>query len=686
MSNEKEAGFDPYHRWLGIPRDQRPPTHYQMLGLAVGESDLEVIEDAAIRQSSHVRSYQIGPHASSCTRLLNEISLARQVLVNPQKKKEYDQSLAPPAASPAPPPPITAITTDAVAGPSPFNDLDQPATTTPRHEASREARREAPKSGKLAKRKSGDDDPTRRWILLGGVGGTLLLGVIVIVIVLATRRPEPSVAQSGESAKSLQKSVVDSGPKPTQVDPKAGDPKAGDPKAGVSKAKLPIDPKPKTTTVDPLPTTPAIDPKPNTPPATPKIIVFLDRRAAHWAMSIGGKVRINGEVRDRLAVDDLPEGPFQLTSMNLTRIQQVNDDGLSQFKDCKDLVELYLDYTSVTDAGLAQLGGLEKLKVLNLGRTKVTETGLTQLKACRNLISLNLNGLPVTAAGLDTFKDCDQLTDLHLSGTRIGDADVPAIARFTSLFRLDLGNTRVSDVGLRQLEGLSKLSNLNLKKTTLSASAVQKLATALPGCTIEADVLSDDPMVAELADRRAAQWMLTVGGSVRSKSGKLLNTIADLPEVRLPLKEVDFRSSRQVSDEGLAVFRECTNVTNLDFSGINRIGDAGLVHFANCRDLFRLSLSGTRVTDEGLKAFKDFTKLKYVWLQRTQVTGSGLVHLKKCQSLTELYLNGSKVNDAGLAPLKAIPGLKRVTLQDTEVTAAGIAALASAMPALKIDR
>ena len=86
MGTEREIAFDPYRKWLGIPKTQGPPTFYQLLGLTPGESDTEVIEEAAIRQTTHLRAYQVGPHADDCTRLLNEISAARQVLVNPQKR------------------------------------------------------------------------------------------------------------------------------------------------------------------------------------------------------------------------------------------------------------------------------------------------------------------------------------------------------------------------------------------------------------------------------------------------------------------------------------------------------------------------------------------------------------------------------------------------------------------------
>jgi WD40 repeat protein len=86
--------FDPYHKWLGIHPEHRPPTYYQLLGISPEEHDREVIEEAAIRQTAHVRTYQLGPHAAECTRILNEIAQARTTLLNPAKRKDYDAHLA----------------------------------------------------------------------------------------------------------------------------------------------------------------------------------------------------------------------------------------------------------------------------------------------------------------------------------------------------------------------------------------------------------------------------------------------------------------------------------------------------------------------------------------------------------------------------------------------------------------
>ena len=82
--------FDPYHRWLSIPPDQRPPTFYQLLSIAATEADPEVIQEAALRQVSHVRTHQMGPHAQECTRVLNEIGQACATLIDPVKERAED--------------------------------------------------------------------------------------------------------------------------------------------------------------------------------------------------------------------------------------------------------------------------------------------------------------------------------------------------------------------------------------------------------------------------------------------------------------------------------------------------------------------------------------------------------------------------------------------------------------------
>lgn len=94
--------FDPYRKWLGIPEDQRPPTHYQLLGISPDEKDLDVIEAAMLRQSSFVRNFQTGAHAEDASRVLTEIAAARLCLVDAGKRAKYDAELRRKNAPPRP--------------------------------------------------------------------------------------------------------------------------------------------------------------------------------------------------------------------------------------------------------------------------------------------------------------------------------------------------------------------------------------------------------------------------------------------------------------------------------------------------------------------------------------------------------------------------------------------------------
>jgi len=91
MAAGKLTRFDPYHKWLGIPPDQQPADHYRLLGIPSMEDDLDVIASAADRQMSHLKTFAGGQYGEASQNLLNEVAQARLCLLNPHKKKKYDQ-------------------------------------------------------------------------------------------------------------------------------------------------------------------------------------------------------------------------------------------------------------------------------------------------------------------------------------------------------------------------------------------------------------------------------------------------------------------------------------------------------------------------------------------------------------------------------------------------------------------
>ena len=67
-------------------------TYYQLLDISADEQDPRVIEEAALRNSAFVRAYQL-TRESECTLRLNEIARALNTLLDPDRRREYDQGL-----------------------------------------------------------------------------------------------------------------------------------------------------------------------------------------------------------------------------------------------------------------------------------------------------------------------------------------------------------------------------------------------------------------------------------------------------------------------------------------------------------------------------------------------------------------------------------------------------------------
>lgn len=92
--------FDPYEAWLGIPPEQRPPTFYQLLDVPANETNPEVIRQAAMRRMSGLLARPDRMHGGLCAQLINEISQAQAVLLDPVQRQEYDSQLAPQTTRP----------------------------------------------------------------------------------------------------------------------------------------------------------------------------------------------------------------------------------------------------------------------------------------------------------------------------------------------------------------------------------------------------------------------------------------------------------------------------------------------------------------------------------------------------------------------------------------------------------
>ena len=85
--------FDPYYKWLAIPPEDQPPSHYRLLAIDVFEQDEEVIANAAEQRLSHLRILEMGEQGATATELIKEIKAARSCLLDPQTRSSYEAQL-----------------------------------------------------------------------------------------------------------------------------------------------------------------------------------------------------------------------------------------------------------------------------------------------------------------------------------------------------------------------------------------------------------------------------------------------------------------------------------------------------------------------------------------------------------------------------------------------------------------
>jgi sulfatase modifying factor 1 len=88
------SDFDPYHIWLEISPDEQPPTPHRLLGIALDETDKEIIREAALQRNAFIRQFSLGKQGKIAERLLNEIAAARDNILAGKVQTAVETPLA----------------------------------------------------------------------------------------------------------------------------------------------------------------------------------------------------------------------------------------------------------------------------------------------------------------------------------------------------------------------------------------------------------------------------------------------------------------------------------------------------------------------------------------------------------------------------------------------------------------
>lgn len=423
-----------------------------------------------------------------------------------------------------------------------------------------------------------------------------------------------------------------------------------------------------------------------------------DRKAAEWVLSIGGQVQttINNRFVDKTA--DLPKEPFEVTYVWFHDNQKLTAAGLGLLKDCRRLSKLHFTGSKFDEAWLANFRQSTELTAIDFGFTSIGDVGLGHFRDCTRLTTVVLTSTKINDALLDRLANCKALTLLTLDGTTVGDPGLTRLAYWTNLASLDLRHTKVTDAGMSQLKACPKLEqilledtkigdkgleslaallaakSIGLKKTDVTEAGVKKLAAALPACRIEWNGGVIEPKTAVVYDRRAAEWVLSIGGRVtvvQNDETRDVTKLADLPAGDCKLVSVTQGFNNKWTNAALANLAECKNLSYLEL-GEMRVTDEGMAHLKNLRSLTRLILANGKLTSAGLEQISELSNLTYLNLGGNAVTNADLAKFTRLQKLTSLLLDLSKVTDEGLVHMKAFKELRELGLRGTPVTNAGM--------------
>ena len=143
-------------------------------------------------------------------------------------------------------------------------------------------------------------------------------------------------------------------------------------------------------------------------------------------------------------------------------------------------------------------------------------------------------------------------------------------------------------------------------------------------------------------DRRAAEWMLGIGGRIRISG-----------------REGDLTSLNQLPPK--TPFK----VLGIYLDGNQPVTDDGLENIENLTECTEIVLWGTRISDKGLRHLKGLPKLRSLMLSETRVSGRGLIHAETFPSLQTLHLIGCDTNDNGMRNVGKLTALVELEVGGT---------------------
>jgi internalin A len=163
------------------------------------------------------------------------------------------------------------------------------------------------------------------------------------------------------------------------------------------------------------------------------------------------------------------------------------------------------------------------------------------------------------------------------------------------------------------------------------------------------------------SNKRHVQGVALLPGTKQEDLEKVVQLTAQLPWL-----EVLRLASNGITDEHLA---QIGDFSSLKMLGLNKtdISDAGLGHLRNLNKLQALYLLGTRITPQGLEAVGHLSGLEILDLSETGLEGD-LTSLLPLDRLSHLVLSGVPLSDDAVSALLQLKSLSRLTIHGSAIS------------------
>ena len=365
------------------------------------------------------------------------------------------------------------------------------------------------------------------------------------------------------------------------------------------------------------------------------------------------------------ALNEFPK--LQSLSVSGSQLRNGGSRHVAELKGLKRLV--VFDASEGFEAGvLTNLSSLEYLDVREVRRVPLSADFWPTVNGLPRLAEIGFDGWGVKSEFVEQIPAMSQLRTLTIGHSHAdGAAIANAAKKLPQLESLDLNyNERLDDDGLKHLTSLTSLKRLNLSgNVSLSAAGIESLHQALPGCRIVSDhgTFEPDGTPNLSTDRRAAEWVLSVGGEIWIRTANMPRAgVRELPDEPFDLLRVVL-SGTGFTDEGLINLRGLESLSELEFlntgltdRGLAMLTDSGRVPLGNLK---RLMAINAEISDTGIGYLASSTMLNYVIFDGTRISSLELI-VSSFPRLATLKIAGTKIPGESLDQLDRLSRLNNL--------------------------